>query len=88
MRLNGHAILVALALTVGACAHAVEDPWAGKLYVGDQAQAAVVRAQAGEVVKCAEPGINDMVCMPSADFERLAERYHYFSEACMEVEKP
>lgn len=75
-------LLVAVA-TMAACQHTQEDPWAGKLYVGDATKAAVVRGQTGEVVAATSEPFNEMICMAAVDFEHFAERFHYFTEQCI-----
>ncbi len=79
-------LLLAVAI-VASCQHSNEDPWAGKLYVGDAKQGAAVRAQTGEVVPATDERFDGMFCMSSDDFEHFAERYHYFTEQCL-VAKP
>ncbi len=85
MRTNGHAIVALVAALVGACQHTKEDPWAGKLYIGDSDQAAAVRAQVGDVIACSSKRFDGMVCMSDDDFEHFAERFHYATEQCLEA---
>lgn len=77
--------LCALASLVSYCAHKPADPWAGKLYVGDPARQAVVRAQEAEAIVCSAPTFGDMICMRSADFESFAVRFHEAAGKCPEV---
>lgn len=59
---------------------AIDEPWRGRLYMGNPERQVVERRQAGEFVRCDEPDFGAFVCMTASDFEDLLGRYLFQSE--------
>lgn len=49
--------------------------WDGDIYAGKSKQDAIVRAQANEVIKCADPAFDAYLCMSYADFQSFYATY-------------
>lgn len=47
------------------------EPWNGKVYASDHAQAAIVRKQASEVIACTDEAFDGFICMSNVDFLAL-----------------
>lgn len=57
------------------CAVFRNEPWQGKLYVGDSGKGALVRSEDSEVVSCNDKAVDGMICMSGGDFKDLLTKY-------------
>src|SRR5206468_6661205 len=78
-------IMSAPVLALAACTACTvfrNDPWDGKLYVGDSSKGALVRSQDNEEIACTDKRADEMVCMPKADFKDLLTKWREARSNC------